>query len=119
LGNLGKFQQMGRTARLAVFHNVLLTPTPITQGAGTNFYIALEADPAVSFQSILLQAVSGDFRSIGQFSFSGVVSPSGVGVNPLSPVPVPGAAILMGTALAGLGGFGVWRRRRRQTSAAG
>jgi hypothetical protein len=99
--------------------NVLLTPTAITQGAGTNFYIALDADLGSSFASIFIQAVSGDFRSLGQFSFSELRGPGGGVINPTGPgvVPVPGAALLMGTALAGVGGFGAWRRRRRETSA--
>jgi hypothetical protein len=52
-----------------------------------------------------------------QFTFSGA---SGFATTSIltnafsvSAVPIPGAALLMGSAL-GLAGFGAWRRRRRE-----
>jgi hypothetical protein len=45
----------------------------------------------------------------------------GVTINdvPVDPgqTPIPGAAVLMGTVLAGGAGFGAWRRRRQKTAA--
>jgi hypothetical protein len=56
-----------------------------------------------------------------QFNFAG---PNGsastsalVNAFSVSPVPLPGAAVLMGTALAGFAGFSGWRRRRRNSAA--
>jgi MYXO-CTERM domain-containing protein len=70
---------------------------------GTEFFYVLQT--AVALTSVTITAGLGTLiTKVANVQFS------------FSPVPIPGAALLMGTALAGLAGFGAIRRRRKSGS---
>jgi hypothetical protein len=84
---------------------------------GTTTYMfsnVLDAPPA----SIDLQLDTTNLANLTYTDFPGATSGT-VTINSetLSPVPLPAAFSLFGSALAGLGGFGWWKRRGKVSRA--
>jgi hypothetical protein len=79
-----------------------------------------------SLTGLLAGLASGSWQTFpgvnaGGLSHVGLYRSSGTGPDPgpePGQTPIPGAAFLMGSVLAGGAGFGAWRRRRREKFAA-
>jgi len=105
-------------AFLAMTGDAILPPSSISvsEVLSNGVTLALHAAGTTTafFDPILGLSVFKD-----QFNFAGVggLATTSTLTNGFSVVPIPGAALLMGSAL-GFAGFGAWRRRRREASPA-
>ena len=96
---------------ISAFSNELLLGTYTQNGLGNGAaqWLTLATGGAV-LTSLLLSSTDG-FEFLKQVSISSLAAAPDV-------VPLPGAIVLFGSALAGMLGFGSWRRRRGMQYAA-
>jgi hypothetical protein len=86
-------------------------------GCGYTDWVKMEYTVPVGGDYLLAFAVTnwGDSNYQTGLAFAGLTI-NDIPVDP-GQTPIPGAAALMGTVLAGGAGFGAWRRRRQKTAA--
>jgi LPXTG-motif cell wall-anchored protein len=96
------------------------TTPELKANADNNFLVLFELAVAAGqgITHVVLESISG-INQTKQFEISGLLNCTGPTCVPgggTGEVPIPGAFLLMGTVLAGGGGFAAWRRRRERAA---